>query len=181
MGCGRGEPLLSLITYILGYSTKLGAMICIGYICGRMQGLCSSPHCFPFYLSPNPCLPLLQFSDKNIYPETFAANPDFYDPVYSMENGVYKPGCGLDNVMISWGHDEVRHRVFIFTRHPIEFSFQYLYHVFKEQSTLPEEGLAMIRYHSFYPCVASIPSTPTSSDQASFLSPDGIVKAPTPI
>jgi len=74
-----------------------------------------------------------KFSDKNIYPETFAANPDFYDPVYSTENGVYKPGCGLDNVMISWGHDE------------------YLYHVFKEQSTLPEEGLAMIRYHSFYP------------------------------
>ena len=28
---------------------------------------------------------------------------------------------------------------------------QYLYHVLKDQSTLPEEGLAMIRYHSFYP------------------------------
>ncbi|KDQ09639.1 hypothetical protein BOTBODRAFT_164606 [Botryobasidium botryosum FD-172 SS1] len=74
-----------------------------------------------------------KFSDKNIYPETFAANPDSYDPIYSTENGVYKPGCGLDNVMLSWGHDE------------------YLYHVFKTQSTLPEEGLAMIRYHSFYP------------------------------
>jgi len=35
--------------------------------------------------------------------------------------------------MISWGHDE------------------YMYLVCKEQSTLPEEGLAMIRYHSFYP------------------------------
>lgn len=30
---------------------------------------------------------------------------------------------------------------------------QYLYHVLKAQSTLPEEGLAMIRYHSFYPYV----------------------------
>ena len=28
---------------------------------------------------------------------------------------------------------------------------QYLYHVLKDQSSLPEEGLAMIRYHSFYP------------------------------
>jgi inositol oxygenase len=35
--------------------------------------------------------------------------------------------------MISWGHDE------------------YLYHVVKDQCTLPEEALAMIRYHSFYP------------------------------
>ena len=30
---------------------------------------------------------------------------------------------------------------------------QYLYHVLKGQSSLPEEGLAMIRYHSFYPYV----------------------------
>lgn len=35
--------------------------------------------------------------------------------------------------MLSWGHDE------------------YLYNVFKDQSSLPEEALAMIRYHSFYP------------------------------
>ncbi|KAL5492705.1 hypothetical protein ACEPAI_4152 [Sanghuangporus weigelae] len=73
------------------------------------------------------------FSDKNIYPETFANNPDSKDPVYSSEYGIYKPHCGLNNVMLSWGHDE------------------YLYHVFKEQSSLPDEGLAMIRYHSFYP------------------------------
>ena len=74
-----------------------------------------------------------QFSDKIIYPGSFANNPDSEDPIYSTEYGVYKPHCGLENVMLSWGHDE------------------YLYHVFKEQSSLPEEGLAMIRYHSFYP------------------------------
>jgi inositol oxygenase len=28
---------------------------------------------------------------------------------------------------------------------------QYLYNVFKHQSSLPREALAMIRYHSFYP------------------------------
>ncbi|KAJ3508803.1 hypothetical protein NLJ89_g5553 [Agrocybe chaxingu] len=74
-----------------------------------------------------------KFSDKIIYPETFKNNPDSNDSVYSTEYGIYKPHCGLDNVMLSWGHDE------------------YLYNVFKDQSTLPVEALAMIRYHSFYP------------------------------
>ena len=49
-----------------------------------------------------------KFSDKIIYPETFAANPDSKDPVYSTEYGVYSPHCGLENVMLSSGHDEVR-------------------------------------------------------------------------
>ena len=48
-----------------------------------------------------------KYSDKIIYPETFDNNPDYYDPVYSTEYGVYQPRCGLDNVMLSWGHDEV--------------------------------------------------------------------------
>ncbi|KAJ7081209.1 DUF706-domain-containing protein [Mycena belliarum] len=73
------------------------------------------------------------FSDKIILPETFAGNPDATDAVYSTEYGVYKPNCGLENVMLSWGHDE------------------YLYHIMKVQSSLPDEALAMIRYHSFYP------------------------------
>lgn len=48
-----------------------------------------------------------QFSDKIIYPETFAENPDSHDQIYSTEYGIYQPHCGLDNVMLSWGHDEV--------------------------------------------------------------------------
>ncbi|KAJ3544666.1 hypothetical protein NMY22_g2698 [Coprinellus aureogranulatus] len=74
-----------------------------------------------------------KFSDKIIYPDTFKNNPDSQDAVYSTEYGIYKPHCGLDNVMLSWGHDE------------------YLYNVLKDQSYLPDEALAMIRYHSFYP------------------------------
>lgn len=31
------------------------------------------------------------------------------------------------------------------------FEHQYIYNVVKDQCTLPEEALAMIRYHSFYP------------------------------
>ncbi|KAK6984833.1 inositol oxygenase [Favolaschia claudopus] len=73
------------------------------------------------------------FSDKIILPETFSGNPDSDDAVYSSKYGVYKPHCGLDNVMLSWGHDE------------------YLYHILKEQSSLPDEALWMVRYHSFYP------------------------------
>ncbi|KAG9246814.1 myo-inositol oxygenase [Calycina marina] len=73
------------------------------------------------------------FSDANILPHTFTANPDFNDPIYSTENGIYEPGCGIENIIMSWGHDE------------------YLYLVMKDQSCIPREGLAMIRYHSFYP------------------------------
>ena len=73
------------------------------------------------------------FDKRIILPETFEANPDTKDPIYNTKFGIYSPGCGLDNIMLSWGHDE------------------YLYHVVKDQSTLPDEALAMIRYHSFYP------------------------------
>ncbi len=72
-----------------------------------------------------------RYSDKIVYPEFFRDNPDMQIAEYQTENGIYEPGCGLDNVHLSWGHDE------------------YLYNVVKEY--LPESGLAMIRYHSFYP------------------------------
>lgn len=74
-----------------------------------------------------------KFDDRIIYPETFSSNPDNGHPVFSTKYGIYHKGCGLDNVMLSWGHDE------------------YMYHIAKDQSTLPDEALAMIRYHSFYP------------------------------
>ncbi len=48
-----------------------------------------------------------RFSDKCIYPETFEDNADANHPVYSTEYGIYEPHCGLDKVMLSWGHDEV--------------------------------------------------------------------------
>ncbi len=70
------------------------------------------------------------FSDKVVYPEFFADNPDSHVPAYQTPCGIYEEGCGLDQVHLSWGHDE------------------YLYQVVRDY--LPEEGLAMIRYHSFY-------------------------------
>jgi len=71
-----------------------------------------------------------RYSEKVVFPEFFAANPDSQVPAYQTPCGIYSEGCGLDNVHLSWGHDE------------------YLYHVVRDY--LPPEGLAMIRYHSFY-------------------------------
>jgi inositol oxygenase len=72
-----------------------------------------------------------RYSEKIVFPEFFEDNPDSQVPEYQTSCGIYAEHCGLDNVHMSWGHDE------------------YLYHVVKDY--LPPEGLAMIRYHSFYP------------------------------
>lgn len=71
------------------------------------------------------------YSNKIVYPEFFADNPDSRDAKLQSRLGVYGEGCGLKNVHLSWGHDE------------------YLYHVVKDH--LPDSALYMIRYHSFYP------------------------------
>ena len=71
-----------------------------------------------------------QHSDKIVYSEYFANNPDSYDERYNTKYGVYEPNCGLRNVHMSWGHDE------------------YLYQIMKDY--MPEPALYMMRYHSFY-------------------------------
>ncbi len=72
-----------------------------------------------------------RYSEKIVFPRFFADNPDSQNPEYQTPLGVYEEGCGLDKVQMSWGHDE------------------YIYNVCKDY--LPEEGLYMLRYHSFYP------------------------------
>lgn len=72
-----------------------------------------------------------RYSGKIVFPEFFAENPDSRVAEFQTKFGVYGPNCGLDAVHLSWGHDE------------------YLYRVVEKY--LPEEGLAMVRYHSFYP------------------------------
>jgi inositol oxygenase len=71
------------------------------------------------------------WSDKIVFHEFFANNPDKDRPEFQTECGIYEKNGGLDKVHLSWGHDE------------------YLYHVTKEY--LPEPAQYMIRYHSFYP------------------------------
>jgi inositol oxygenase len=70
------------------------------------------------------------YSDKIIFTPYFQYNPDINNPGLQTQYGIYTPHCGLDNVHMSWGHDE------------------YLYSVVKNY--LPKEALYIIRYHSFY-------------------------------
>ena len=51
---------------------------------------------------------------------------------------MYEAGCGIENVLMSWGHDE------------------YLYHVIRNHmekvgTEIPMEGLWGVRFHSCYP------------------------------
>ena len=70
------------------------------------------------------------YSDKIVYSEFFQDNPDYKNELYSTKLGVYTENCGLDNIHMSCGHDE------------------YVYHMMKDY--IPEPGLYMLRYHSFY-------------------------------
>lgn len=66
--------------------------------------------------------------------ESFVNSPDISHPIYSTRLGVYEENCGLNEVTMSWGHDEYLYRVLV-----------------ANKTTLPEEALYMIRFHSFYP------------------------------
>ncbi|KAK4374188.1 hypothetical protein RND71_004865 [Anisodus tanguticus] len=74
------------------------------------------------------------FDESTIHHKYFKENQDYENPIYNTKNGIYSEVCGLENVMMSWGHDD------------------YMYMVAKENgTTLPSAGLFIIRYHSFYP------------------------------
>ncbi len=71
------------------------------------------------------------FSNTIVYHEFFEANPDSQRADFQKPLGIYQEGIGLDNVFMSWGHDE------------------YVYQVTKNY--LPDPALYMLRYHSCYP------------------------------
>ncbi|XP_044439449.1 probable inositol oxygenase isoform X1 [Triticum aestivum] len=74
------------------------------------------------------------FDECNVHSKYFKENPDYHNPEFNTKFGAYSEGCGLDKVLMSWGHDD------------------YMYLVAKEnKTTLPSAGLFIIRYHSFYP------------------------------
>lgn len=74
-----------------------------------------------------------RFSHRIVHYGFFHYNPDFGSIEKSRQFGIYKRDCGWDNVHFSWGHDE------------------YMYQVLQQAKTsLPEEALYIIRYHSFY-------------------------------
>lgn len=74
-----------------------------------------------------------KFPDTMVYANETVHSPDYgkYDTL-----GIYKKGCGIRNLYISYGHDE------------------YLYQVLKynqDSHKFPEKYMNIIRYHSFYP------------------------------
>jgi len=72
--------------------------------------------------------------DTTVFPEYNASNPDMQDTRYNTKLGMYAPHCGLKNLKFAWGHDEYMYQMLVFNH-----------------TSIPEEGLAMIRYHSCYP------------------------------
>jgi inositol oxygenase len=70
------------------------------------------------------------FAKEVVYSEFFEFNADNSNERYTTKYGVYGANCGLNNVHLSWGHDE------------------YIYQMMKNY--LPEPALYMLRYHSFY-------------------------------
>jgi inositol oxygenase len=71
------------------------------------------------------------WSDQIVFHAFFAQNPASHVPEYQTVHGIYELHCGLDQVRMSWGHDEYIHRVV--------------------KEYMPEPALCMLRYHSFYP------------------------------
>lgn len=41
----------------------------------------------------------------------FKENPDYNNPAFNAKYGAYSEGCGLDNVLMSWGHDDYMYLV----------------------------------------------------------------------
>ncbi|KAL5846034.1 hypothetical protein ACOSQ3_009558 [Xanthoceras sorbifolium] len=73
------------------------------------------------------------FDESIVHHKYFKENTDYNNPAYNTKYGVYSEGCRLNNVMMSWGHDD------------------YMYLVAKKnRTTLPSTTLFIIRYHSFY-------------------------------
>ncbi|KAK9876115.1 hypothetical protein WA026_011232 [Henosepilachna vigintioctopunctata] len=76
-----------------------------------------------------------KWGDSIVYRDSsFVDNKDGLNEKYNTKYGIYEPNCGLENLTLSWGHDE--------------YLFRMLEH---NKTTLPKHALNMIRFHSFYP------------------------------
>jgi inositol oxygenase len=78
-----------------------------------------------------------------VFPELNPNNPDALDPRYRTETGIYQPGCGIQSLLFTWGHDEYLYQVLL--RNRAELAARDHPHL------LPDDALAMIRFHSAYP------------------------------
>ena len=75
------------------------------------------------------------FPQNIVFRDTLENCPDIKNQELTTKYGIYEPNCGLENLYLSYGHDE------------------YLYQVLRQNQShrLPEKYWNIIRYHSFYP------------------------------
>ena len=85
------------------------------------------------------------FFDKKF----FDGNPDFNNPEYQTKHGIYKPHCGFDNVLCSFGHDE--YLSIVLKAHNADLAAMAARGEETPEKRIPPEGIYMIRFHSFYP------------------------------
>lgn len=71
--------------------------------------------------------------DDIILNEYNILNSDMNNNLYNTKYGIYDKNCGLDNCIISYGHDEYLYQLLKFNKHK-----------------LPDKALYLIRYHSLY-------------------------------
>lgn len=76
-------------------------------------------------------------SEKIVCSKFFAENPDTNHKIYGTKLGIYEEGCGLDNLVISFGHDEYLARVLTDA-------------MADGACTFPPEALHIVKYHSAY-------------------------------
>lgn len=76
-----------------------------------------------------------KYAKSIIYYDSLKKNPDYYNSKYNSEYGIYSKNCGIQNIKLSFGHDE------------------YLYIILKNNKNhnLSEKYINIIRFHSFYP------------------------------
>lgn len=77
----------------------------------------------------------VEFPKTIVYYDDIKENPDFNNELLNSKYGIYQAYCGLDNVKISFGHDE------------------YLFKVLTSNTNhlFPYKYSKVIRYHSLYP------------------------------
>jgi inositol oxygenase len=81
------------------------------------------------------------FERVGVFPEYFDYNPDVKHPIYSTKLGIYEQGCGLNNLVMSFSHDEYLYKVLKHEKNATQLT----------EKQLPIQSYYMIRYHSFFP------------------------------
>mmetsp|Transcript_25746 Transcript_25746/g.53378 ORF Transcript_25746/g.53378 Transcript_25746/m.53378 type:complete len:363 (-) Transcript_25746:639-1727(-) len=91
------------------------------------------------------------FDPANIFAEKgfHKSNPDADNSAFQGRYGIYKPNCGLKQLLLSFGHDEYLALVLEGHAEAVEQRKAIGEEVPVKQ--LPKEAIYMVRFHSFYP------------------------------